>query len=121
VVNSRIYVIGGGETAEDRVTMYDPDEDEWSTNLAPLPRPVTRASSIVANNKIYVFGGEDASGNELDSVYEYTPSTNTWRTVKRLPAARSGAAAAVLSSRVYVVGGKNSSGTTTNTLFRGTL
>lgn len=121
VVNSRIYVIGGGETAEDRVTMYDPDEDEWSTNLAPLPRPVTRASSIVLNNKIYVFGGEDASGNELDSVYEYTPSTNTWRTIKRLPAARSGAAAAALSSRVYVIGGKNSSGTTTNTLFRGTL
>lgn len=121
VYNGKIYVMGGGEIAEDRVTAYDVDADEWITGLAPLPKPVTKAQAVTINNKIYVIGGEDQNGSEQDSVFEYDPSADKWRTLKRLPSARSGAAVAAYGSRLYVIGGFDSSNNTVTTTFRGTL
>ena len=118
--NGRIYVIGGGEdTTEDRITAYDIEEDEWITGLTPMPKKLRRAAAAVINSKIYVIGGEDETGRESDNIYEYTPGTSTWRTLKRLPSARSGPAAGAVSSRLYVIGGEGSGGDTENTNFRG--
>lgn len=120
--NGRIYVIGGGEnSAEDRITAYDIEEDEWIVGLAPMPKRLRRAGAVVINSKIYVIGGQDETGEQSDAVYEYTPSSDSWRTLRRLPSARSGPAVASISSRIYVIGGENSNGGTTDTLFRGAL
>lgn len=121
VLDGRIYVIGGGSPAEDRVTAYDPSNDQWLTNFSPLPRPLTQASAVTVNGRIYVFGGLDQNGNAVDTVYEYNPSTDRWRTVNRMPAVRYGAAVSSQSSRVYVVGGRNGSGSTTTNVFRGSF
>lgn len=118
--NGKIYVIGGGEDgAEDRITAYDIEEDEWEAGLAPMPKALRRAGATVLNGKIYVIGGEDDQGNESDSVYEYSPGSNSWRTLKSLPSARSGPAVATISSRVYVIGGENSGGNEQSTVFKG--
>jgi N-acetylneuraminic acid mutarotase/plastocyanin len=121
VFNGKIYIIGGGETAEDRVNAYDVDKDEWITALAPMPKPVTKAQAVLINSKIYVIGGENQNGQKQDSVYEYDPASDKWRTLKRLPSVRSGAAIAAYGSRIYTIGGFDSNNTTVTTLFRGTL
>jgi N-acetylneuraminic acid mutarotase len=121
VFNGKIYVIGGGETAEDRVNAYDVDKDEWVTGLAPIPKALTKAQAVLINSKVYVVGGEDTNGVEQDSVYEYDPSANKWRTLKRLPSSRGGAAVAAFGSRIYVIGGFDSNNNTVTTTFRGTL
>lgn len=118
--NGRIYVIGGGEDeAEDRITAYDIDQDEWIVGLTPMPKRLRWAGATILNNKIYVVGGEDENGQESDAVYEYDPVADHWRTMRRLPSARKGPAVAGISSRIHVIGGDNSRSDTTNTNFRG--
>lgn len=120
--NGRIYVFGGGEdTTEDRVSAYNIADDKWETGLAPMPKPLRRCRATILSNKIYVIGGKDSAGAQSDSVYEYDPSQNTWRTLRKLPSARSGAAVAGISSKLYVIGGENSGGTTQSTNYRGQL
>lgn len=122
VFNGKIYVIGGGEDdAEDRITAYDVEDDEWIVGLTPMPKKLRKITATVINNKIIIVGGEDQNGKESDGVYEYDPVANSWRTLRNLPSARSGAAVEALSSRVYVIGGENASGDNTNTNFRGDL
>lgn len=120
--NGKIYVIGGGEnTTEDRITAYDIEDDEWDTGLTPMPKRLRRARTAVINSRIYVIGGEDETGRESDSVFEYNPGSDTWRTLRRLPSARSGPAVGAISSRLFVIGGEDSGGNTENTTFRGQL
>ncbi len=122
MVNGRIYVIGGGEDeAEDRITAYDVDEDEWITGIPPMPKALRRCNAVVLNGKIYVVGGEEQNGAESDAVYSFDPGNNRWQTLKKLPSARSGAAVAGISARVYVMGGEDASGNNTNVTFRGSL
>lgn len=122
LVNGKIYVIGGGEDeAEDRISAYDIEEDEWITALTPMPKRLRQSSAIVLNGKIYVVGGEDQNGAESDAVYSYDPGANRWQTMKKLPSARTGAAVAGISSRIYVIGGEDGSGNTSNITFRGNL
>ena len=122
IFNGKIYVIGGGEDeAEDRITAYDVEEDKWVVALTPMPKKLRKITATLINNKIVVAGGEDQNGNRSDSVFEYDPVANTWRTLRNLPSARSGAAVESLSSRIYVVGGESANGDNTNTNFRGDL
>lgn len=122
IYNGRIYVIGGGDnSAEDRITAYDIEDDEWIVGLKPMPKALTGCRAVLIGAKIYVVGGEESNGVESDAVYEYDPTQDEWRTLRRLPSARHGAAVSSISSRLYVIGGENSSGNTTNTTFQGSL
>lgn len=42
-----------------KVEMYDPSEDEWRTNLSPIPTPRKHAVTAVVNDRIYVIGGDE--------------------------------------------------------------
>ena len=122
VINGRMYVIGGGEDeAEDRITAYDIEEDEWITGLTPMPKRLRGCRAVVLNGKIYVVGGEDQTGAESDAVYSYDPGSDRWQTMKNLPSPRNGAAVSGISSRLYVIGGEDGGGSTTNINFRGSL
>ncbi len=44
--------------------------------LTPLPFPLADAGIAVANDHVLLFGGVDASGNELATLLEYDPSAN---------------------------------------------
>lgn len=122
IYNGRIYVIGGGENdAEDRITYYDIEDDEWTVGLTPMPKRLRWSGSAVIGSKIYIIGGEDENGDESDAVYEYDPAKDSWRTMRRLPSARMGPAVASISSRIHVIGGGNSRSDAENTNFRGAL
>lgn len=74
----------------------------WTTK-ASMPTARYAMGSAVLNNKIYVIGGNNASGT-VATVEEYDPSTDTWTTKPNMPTAR-GPATAVVNYKIYVIGG----------------
>jgi N-acetylneuraminic acid mutarotase len=107
VVGGKIYVTGGrlgsfarnlGDNEE-----YDPRTDRW-VKKAPLPTPRSGIAAVVADGKIYVFGGESTEGT-FTANEQYDPATDSWRTMPPLPTARHGLGAVALGNRIYVLAG----------------
>jgi hypothetical protein len=76
------YFFGG----TDGTTTFD---DTWGiTQGAVIARQMNPASSpparhdqaaVAFGNKMYIFGGEDASGNSLSDVWAFDPVADTWQ------------------------------------------
>ncbi len=78
---------------------------QFKTNM---PTPRFNICSVVFNNKIYVIGGRDGSGNVLDIVEVYDPQSDSWDTnFPALKKARENAAAAVFNGKIFVLGGRS--------------
>ncbi len=113
VVGGKIYVIGGiagvGENREsiDKVEIYDPVKNSWSTGSS-LPIPKQGASIAVLKEKIYVLGGRAGAGDNgyaTNIVEVYDPFKDTWSSAKPMHKERTGAQASVVDSIIYMVGG----------------
>jgi len=115
VVNGKIYLIGGCRwisgypRALNMNEAYDPLTDTWTT-MAPIPTPVHRYSSAVADKKIYVITGCGPVYSTVDLTQIYTPETDTWNYGAPLPIEVAGAAGAATTGvwapkRIYVLGG----------------
>lgn len=110
VVNNRIYAIGGAVGGPNplapvaTVEEYDPATNVW-TPRAQMSLARTGAMAAVANNRIYVFGGQIAGGLIVNTVEEYDPATNTWRARAPMPTARAFGLARAYNNRIYTVGG----------------
>jgi N-acetylneuraminic acid mutarotase len=112
-VDGKFYVIqgltDGGFQPMGVVYVFDPASGEWTKNN-PMPLALHHAMTTVHNGKIYVFGGFSRPGRELawqpvDNAWEYTPETDSWRTLSPLPTRRGAGGAAVVDGKIYVVGG----------------
>ena len=124
----KLYVIGGATTVPGAkepgilgtrphsvvatVEEYDPATNSWRARSA-MPTPRNHAAVGAVNGKIYVIGGRlgaafiTGSVNNLDTVEEYDPATDTWGLPRaRMPTARSAVAYAVRDGRIYVAGGE---------------
>ncbi|KAG7671615.1 putative Acyl-CoA-binding domain-containing protein 5 [Nannochloris sp. 'desiccata'] len=85
--NGNVVCIGGHTKAKDEVEMpvrlLDTQSDAWST-LTPTctsdvhPRPRGGHSATVIGNKVYVFGGEDATRKPLNELWVLDLSTLEW-------------------------------------------
>ena len=94
-------------------------QSAWK-NLADTP--TYRPAAAVLDDNLLAIGGDDSSngGVDMNEVYMYSPSTNSWVYISDLPAPRSETAAAVLSStEILVMGGWCS--VRVNSTFKGTL
>jgi uncharacterized repeat protein (TIGR03803 family) len=83
----------------------------WSKG-ATMPTGTVYSSAAVLNGKIYVIGGDNASGKVLSDVQIYNPGTNTWSTGTPLPTATDSTSAAVVNNVLYVFGGSPGTGVT---------
>lgn len=123
VVNGKLYVFGawGGNTPLGYGNFnfsqeYNPDTDTW-TSKAPKPTPVSSAPCAVYNGEIYVFGGEfayeDTKGKYHQKRYNvveaYSPATDSWRLVTKVPKTVINPALAVVGNMAYLLGGVSSS------------
>ena len=109
-LNGRVYIIGGrnASSALSTVEMLDLG---WEEKAAP-PIPVSNYKSVNLNGKIYVMGGQkQISGNLQDSntVYEYNPIDNTWRTMTTLmPVYAKNFSLVAAYGKIYLIGGQTS-------------
>ena len=111
VVDGIIYAIGGTVNAPwpglKIVEAYDPKNDTW-TSKAQMHDSRWSHTSSVLNGKIYVIGGDNVYNNnynELTSVEEYNPVTNTWETKTPMHWERAGLVSGVIEGRIYAIGG----------------
>ncbi len=105
------YVFGGYDLAVGaditQTLRYDPITSVW-TPLSPVPGLVTMASSFYSpsNNKIYVFGGENAnSGQVYSSTLIYDITSNSWASGAAMPDVRVFMAGGYSNGKVYLAGG----------------
>jgi uncharacterized repeat protein (TIGR01451 family) len=102
-LNGELYVIGGWNDADHDVAttfVYSPTLNAWRT-VAELNVPRGRLTAGVVNGKVYAVGG----GEELNTVEEYDPATDTWVTKAPMLTGRAGAGAVGKGGYLYVVGG----------------
>jgi len=104
--NNDIFAIAG--KTENGVTKiverYDPQNDIWS-RLSDKPTPVAHVSSVILGEKIYVPGGELASGLMSDVLEVYDPRKDIWEEKARLPVKISGYALVAFEGQMYLFGG----------------
>ena len=103
VVNGEIYAITGSSVYE-----YDPGTDDWNAKtVLPTPRSYPSFGVAVYQNKIYVIGGNNGSGNPnlLSTNEVYDPATDTWENKKPMPTSREWAEANTFNDKIYVIGG----------------
>jgi hypothetical protein len=127
-----IYCVGGSAggqtTATDRVFRYDPITDTIESIASPWPGDsdgITLPGGFaVFNNKLYILGGFRINTAVTDTIWEFTPGTNTWiQKIATLPVPRGYIPTAVdlNGSFIYTAGGSDWNGTTlvdTNDSFR---
>ena len=97
-----LFAIGGWKLT----TVEHFNDGEWRM-LSPMNVSRAGATSIIQNNKIYVFGGY-SEANCVSSVEIYNIDTNIWEhgISSSLPRWRTGSA--VVDNMIYIIGGRNS-------------
>jgi N-acetylneuraminic acid mutarotase len=118
VVDGRLYVASGccvtqfsPFTRFTALEVYDSASNTWATT-ASIPIGVYGAAVGAIGHKVYVAGGQQASGN-IATLQIYDTVTDTWTTGANMPAASVGGASGVIDGKLYVVGGMNASNTST--------
>jgi N-acetylneuraminic acid mutarotase len=109
-VNNIIYFIGGSSCAGTvgTVEAYNPSAKQWTNPQAPLQSmtvPRSDTGSAVVNNKVYVFGGNDANGVPQPVLEVYDPAQDQWTRLTDMPSARSMLAGAAFGGKIYAFGG----------------
>jgi len=104
--DNAIYAIAGETESgpSGLVERYDPQTDTW-TRLSDKPTAVTHVSGVLLGEKIYVPGGELASGLPTDVLEVYDPRKDGWEAKASLPQAASGYALAAYEGQMYLFGG----------------
>ena len=90
-------------------TMIHSDRSDSQSAWKKLPNtPTYRPAAAVLAGNLLAIGGKETSkgGADMNKVYMYSPSANSWIYISDLPAPRTGIAVAVLSStEILVIGG----------------
>lgn len=116
-----IYCVGGSAggqtTATDRVFRYNPVTDTIQTIPTPWPGDadgITLPGGFVAfNNKLYILGGFRINTEMIDTIWEFTPGTNTWvQKSAHLPVPLGYIPTTAIFNLIYTGGGSTWDGTT---------
>lgn len=130
-IDGKVYVVGGRLAAgfeseqTDRVEVYDPAANTWSTG-APMLRPRGGVNAVAAFGYLHVFGGEgndDAPSGVYPDHDVFDPVANRWIRLGSMPVPVHGVTGAVFFNGVIHLpgggiadGGEN--GTTLHQVFR---
>lgn len=110
IFGNRLYIIGGtdGFSISNKVLCYNYNSNQWSYK-APIPTGRRRASAVVVNGKIYVFGGSISNSACTDKIEMYDPATDNWTLLGTLPFALTDMMATPVGpgkSKVFICGGR---------------
>lgn len=82
---------------------YNIEKKEWLT-LEPIPTPRGGFSSIVYNDKIYTFGGENV-WSCYDKIEVYDINSGKWSVLAGLPEARHGIISGNINGSIHLISG----------------
>ena len=112
------YVFGGADSTGffgqlATVEAYDPATNAWSPK-APMPDGGRwgMSGSAVINGKVYLPGGWNgllSSDGPQSDLFEYTPATDTWRTITGARQTAEGVSG-VIGGQLYVLTGQDTEG-----------
>ncbi len=100
------YLLGGLDSGQGKVQIYDPATNTWSLG-ADMPWAGGSVASCLINGKIYVSGG--IVGNvTVDDCAVYDIATNTWTALAPMPPSkgRNHAASGTDGSKFWIFGGR---------------
>nr|XP_055067916.1 kelch-like protein 38 [Misgurnus anguillicaudatus] len=102
-----IFVLGGltadGQISN-QVERYDTMFNQWEA-MAPIPTAVLHPAVAAHDQRIYVFGGEDAMQKPVRMIQIYHIGRNLWCRVENRTVKNVCAPAAVIDDKIYIVGG----------------
>jgi N-acetylneuraminic acid mutarotase len=105
VVDGKLYILGGLDSGQGKVQIYDPATNQWSLG-ADMPFGAGSCASSIIGGQIYVAGGivGTADNNRLA---RYDPATNQWTELAAMPVARNHTASATDGQKLYIFGGRD--------------
>jgi N-acetylneuraminic acid mutarotase len=113
MLDGKIYALGGSQNltspgyATNKMEVYDPVLDTWDTTKASMLTSRVMFMTAVVSGKIYAIGGRQVwvTGDDLGTVEEYDPLTNTWAIKSPMQKPRTNAGVCVHDNKIYIVGG----------------
>jgi len=85
-----------------RVDIYDPATDSWSSG-SPSPVAISAGAACAVGTQIYVFGEEGEKGA---FAYAFDTSSDRWSNIAQ-PLPRNGQACLTAGEKIYVAGGRS--------------
>jgi hypothetical protein len=104
-IGGRAYLLGGYDGTTLASDVLATSNGRRFHPVARLRVPVRYPAVAAARSRLFVFGGETASGQSTDVIQEVVPRAGQTRIVASLPAATDHAAAVAFGDRIYVLGG----------------
>lgn len=106
--NGRIFVFGGfdGTNYLDSIEIYDPATDMWEYCSTTLPYGVKSPSVAVYKDRVYIFGGENATG-QLNKVLSFGVNDHTYLELDAMPVALTESSVVTHNDKILLVGGYN--------------
>ncbi|KAL6108894.1 klhl38 [Pungitius sinensis] len=102
-----IFVLGGlgpDRRLTNSAERYNSMFNQWEA-MAPMPEAVLHPAVAVANQRIYVFGGEDAMQNPVRIIQVYHIARNMWSRLENRTVKNVSAPAATVDDKIYIIGG----------------
>ena len=112
VIGKKIYVCGGFSLRKlyrklKQLDVFDCETNGWK-KLKSMKNALSDFGMTNLDELIFVSGGfydKDGEDEELSTVSQYSPQTNTWIDVKPMNQARSGHELVTLNGDIYAIGG----------------
>lgn len=110
--NDRLWLFGGTDGVHwfNDAWVYDPRTNAWQSidyvGVTPTPREGHAAAMV--GDIMYVFGGRNAAGEDLDDLVAFRCTQRRWYTFQKMgpaPSPRSGHAMSVFGRWIIVIGG----------------
>ena len=109
IIQGEVVLISGLGAVDGKCTgllsSYDSKAHVWVQRLPPLPTPRSSASAFVYGDYLVVVGGQNDSGDPLNTTEVLHISTQTWESATSLPIKVAGASVVVCGDMAYLVGG----------------
>ncbi|KAJ8013395.1 hypothetical protein DPEC_G00052820 [Dallia pectoralis] len=102
-----IFVLGGlGLDMQlcDTVERYSSMFNQWEL-MAPMPTAVLHPAIAANDQRIYLFGGQDAMQNPVRMIQVYHIGRNLWSKMENRTVKNVSAPAVVIDNKIYIVGG----------------
>lgn len=105
-MGGQTYLLGGYDGRSLLPQVLATSDGQHLRTVASLPVPVRYPAVAALEGKVYLFGGETASGRATSAVQEVDPSSGRARVVGHLPLPVVAASGFALGGALYVAGGR---------------